>query len=336
MPGVGGVLKAEPEDFVVEEIPAYPPTGEGSHVLATVEKRGVSTFDAVRRIAQALGIHDSDIGTAGLKDKEAVARQQISLPPPVTLTAVLALDLPGLRVLSAGHHPHKLKTGHLRGNRFVVIVRGLDLPVPEAVDRTRAVLERLARPPGAPNFYGDQRFGVGGENPALGRALVVGERVRARPRPREARFLVSAFQSALFNRYLEERMKDGLYDRVIDGDILKKNDTGGLFVTTDPTTDQARLASGELTPTGPMFGSAMLAPPEGSAAAQREATLLAAEGLTIGDFRRVAQIGQGTRRPIAVQVAEAAVVPLPGAIELRFILPAGAYATVVCGEILKD
>ena len=131
-------------------------------------------------------------------------------------------------------------------------------------------------------------------------------------------------------------MKNGLYTSVIEGDILKKNDTGGLFVTTDPAADQIRLRAGEVTPTGPMFGSAMLTPPEGSPAARREATLLAAEGLTIADFRRVAQIGQGTRRPIAVQVADAAVLPQPGAIELRFVLPAGAYATVVCGEILKD
>ena len=305
----------------------------GPHVLVTLEKRGVSTFDAVRRIANALGVRDGDIGTAGLKDKEAVARQQISLPPPVTPEAALALDVAGVRILSAARHPNKIKTGHLKGNRFAVVVRGLDLPVDEAVRRAQAVLERLARPPGAPNFYGDQRFGADGDNGAQGLALIRGERVRSRPR--EARFLVSAYQSELFNRYLEQRLKDGLYDRVIQGDLLRKNETGGLFDTTDPALDEGRLHAGEITPTGPMFGAEMRCPAAGTEAARREAALLAAEGLTPADFRRVAHIGKGTRRPIAVQAAEASVTEKPAAIELRFVLPAGAYATVVCGEILK-
>jgi len=307
--------------------------GSGDHVFATIEKRGVSTFDAVRRIADALGVRDADVGTAGLKDKEAIARQQISLPPPVTPERALALAVPGVRVLAAARHPHKLKTGHLAGNRFAVVVRGLSLPVDEAVARARAVLARLAVPPGAPNFYGDQRFGAEGDNATLGRALVRGERVRARPR--EARFLVSAYQSALFNRYLEERLKDRLYDKVIPGDILRKNESGGMFPTTDPGLDEARLRAGEVTPTGPMFGAEMRAPEPGTDAAAREAALLRAEGLTPADFRRVARIGQGTRRPIAVQVAEASVAPATGAFELRFVLPAGAYATVVCAEIMK-
>jgi tRNA pseudouridine13 synthase len=262
-----------------------------------------------------------------------VARQQISLPPPVTPETVLALAVPGVRVLAAARHPHKLKTGHLRGNRFTVRVRGLDLPVAEAVARARAILGRLAEPPGAPNFYGDQRFGQGGANPALGRALVRGERPRGRPR--ETRFLLSAYQSALFNQYLEDRLKDGLYDRVIEGDILKKAETGGLFVSTDAATDEARLRAGEVIPTGPMFGASMLAPPEGTPAARREAGLLAAEGIALADFRRVAQIGQGTRRAIAVRLEEAEVAAAGCEIELRFVLPAGAYATVICSEICK-
>src|SRR5262249_214524 len=81
----------------------------------------------------APGAGEGDVGPAGLKDREAIARQQISLPPPVTPEAVLALALPGMRAVTAARHPHKLKTGHLAGNRFVVVVRGLAIPVDEAV-----------------------------------------------------------------------------------------------------------------------------------------------------------------------------------------------------------
>jgi len=116
---------------------------------------------------------------------------------------------------------------------------------------------------------------------------------------------------------------------------LRKTDTGGVFVTADPAADAPRLARGEIAPTGPMFGAEVRLPPAGTEAAAREAALLDAEGLTPGDFRRVARIAAGARRPIGVPVgAAAARATDDGALELTFTLPAGAYATVLCAEIL--
>ena len=82
LPGTGGVLRAQPEDFVVDEVPAYPPSGEGDHVFVRIEKRGLNTAQAVERIARALDVNPRDIGVAGMKDRHAVTRQWISLPPP--------------------------------------------------------------------------------------------------------------------------------------------------------------------------------------------------------------------------------------------------------------
>lgn len=332
LPATGGVLRATDDDFVVEEIPAYTASGSGPHVLATIEKRGLTTLEAVRRIAASLGVAEHDVGTAGLKDRHAVTRQQISLPPPVTPEAVLALALDGVTVLAAARHGNKLKTGHLRGNRFTLVVRELACAPDEALRRAEAILARLARPPGAPAFYGEQRFGRGGENVELGLRLLRGERVPGGGR--EKRLLVSAVQSELFNRVLEDRLKDDLYHRVIAGDVLRKTETGGIFVTADPAIDQPRLDAGEIAPTGPMFGVEMRAPPPGSEAALREEAALAAAGLARDAFARVARLADGTRRPLGFPLGEPSARVQGQSLELRFALPPGGYATVVAAEIL--
>jgi len=164
---VRGEIKVVPEDFRVEEIPAYAPSGTGSHVFFLVEKRGIATFEAIRRLARALERNEEEFGYAGLKDARAVTRQIVSIEnePP---ERILSLDLPDLRIEWAERHGHKLRIGHLRGNRFTIRVRRTrhaDL------SRVRRVLERLSRV-GVPNYYGPQRFGVDGRGVELGRDLV--------------------------------------------------------------------------------------------------------------------------------------------------------------------
>jgi tRNA pseudouridine13 synthase len=304
-------------------------------VLCTIEKRGITTFEAVRRLSAALRAREADCGTAGLKDKVSVSRQQVSLPAPATPEAALAVSVEGVRVLSAARHGNKLKTGHLRGNRFLLVIRGLAVPPVEAARRAELVLARLETPPGVPAWYGEQRFGVDRRNVELGRRYLAGERVPLPPR--ERRLIVNAVQSELFNAWLAARLADGLYAKVIDGDLLRRTDSGAVFVTTHPDLDQPRLDRGEVAPTGPMFGPSMRTPPEGSEAARREAAVLEAAGLSIGDFARAGKLAEGTRRPAAFSLHGAMVRPLDeDAIELRFSLPPGGYATVVASEVMKD
>ncbi|MSP16586.1 MAG: tRNA pseudouridine(13) synthase TruD [Myxococcales bacterium] len=337
LPGVGGALRERCEDFFVEEIPAYAPSGVGEHIFVDLEKTDLSTFEAVRRIARALGVADADIGTAGLKDRRAVTRQRISLPPPVTPEAALALALPGVTVLAAARHEHKLRTGHQRGNRFRLRVSRLDIPDDEAVRRATAILSRLARAPGLPNRFGAQRFGARGDNARRGRALLAGERLPGGPpSPRERRLLLSAWQAEIFNRWLDERLDDGLLDRVLEGDLLAKVATGGVFPTDDPAIDQPRLDAGELVPTGPMPGAEMRAPRAGTLCALREERLLAADGLSPECLARWSRLMPGTRRPAAIPLGDArAAVAEGGGLLLEFTLPSGAYATVVAEEVMK-
>ena len=122
--GTGGVIKESPDDFIVSEIPAYQPSGSGEHLYLTIEKRGISTLEAIRRIAGRLKLSDRDVGYAGMKDAVGVTRQTISLQGTKPEVA-LSLQLDGITVCSVIRHTNKLKPGHLKGNRFQITIRGV-------------------------------------------------------------------------------------------------------------------------------------------------------------------------------------------------------------------
>ena len=166
-PGVGGVIKESPEDFRVEEIPSYLPCGFGEHCYLTIEKRGITTLEAIRRIAQALKIQERDIGYAGMKDAVGVTRQTISvqwLDP----DKARALELDGVKVIAAQRHSNKLKLGHLKGNRFCIAVRGV---ADTALHAVPAVLDVLVKR-GVPNYFGFQRYGAQGNSHLIGFAML--------------------------------------------------------------------------------------------------------------------------------------------------------------------
>ena len=337
LPGVGGTLRQVPEDFRVDEVPAYSPTGEGEHVFVHIEKWEITTLDAVRLLAGALGVAARDVGYAGLKDRNAVARQWISVPPPCSPDSVLGIPFANLRVLEAVRHPHKLRTGHLRGNRFALTVRDVAAEESHAAQQTKEILELLAAAPGSPNWYGPQRFGRGNHNAMIGRDILLGHANGHAAKDRHKRRLfVSAFQSLLFNDSLRRRVERGDYRRVLPGDVLKKVDSGGMFCSSDVSAEQLRLQNGEIVPTGPVFGYRMKHPELGTVVYEQENELLRQHGLTLDVFRNVGKIGVGTRRPYAAQMKQARVVPVGrGAIEVCFALPPGSYATVVMREVMK-
>jgi len=329
LPGSGGTLKETPEDFRVDEIPAYPPSGEGPHLWLQVEKRGRTTRDVVREAARLLGVQERDVGVAGLKDRHAVTVQWLSFPVARSPDAT-SIGGDGWRVLAASRHGNKLRTGHSRGNRFSIVVRGGDLSA------ARAAAEALSAR-GLPNFFGAQRFGADGTNADLGRAILRGSsdaEVRRASRDRFLRRLaLSAWQSLLFNRWLAERMADGLFARALAGDAMKKLDSGGLFTCDDPAADQPRVERFEISPAGPMFGHALRL--AGGEAGEREARVLAADGLSAADLARGGGEAEGTRRaariPVTVTLDE-----LEGGYRAGFELPRGSYATVVMGELTKS
>ncbi len=166
-PGVGGIIKQFDEDFVVEEVPLYRPSGQGTHTYFTIEKRGLTTHAAIQHISRLLGRPPHDIGYAGLKDAHGVTRQTFSIEH-VDPSRVMSLELGRAKVLSVDRHTNKLKLGHLLGNRFAIKVRNT---IPEPAEASRAVLDVLIGR-GMPNYFGPQRFGVRGDNAQIGLAVL--------------------------------------------------------------------------------------------------------------------------------------------------------------------
>jgi tRNA pseudouridine13 synthase len=167
LPGIGGVIKESPEDFIVSEIPSYEPCGTGEHLYLTIEKRGITTLEAIRRLAAALKIPERDIGYAGMKDAVGITRQTVSLQR-VSADAAQDLSLEDMRVLSAVRHTNKLKLGHLKGNHFTIVVRGV---TPDAATRTQSILQVLQKR-GVPNYFGFQRYGAQGNSHLIGAAML--------------------------------------------------------------------------------------------------------------------------------------------------------------------
>jgi tRNA pseudouridine13 synthase len=394
LPGVGGVSKSRPEDFVVEEVPLYAPCGKGEHTYFGVEKVDLSTPEALERLRRALGVLTKDIGYAGLKDRKGVTRQTFSIAgvPP---EKVLSLSVPQLKVLWATLHGNKLRVGHLRGNRFDIVVRGVSA---DSGPRVQAVLDEIERC-GLPNYFGPQRFGNRGDAHWVGRDLLrrddraavrrilghpsttehnphvvearecfmAGDLARARElfpsAYREERKLLdyliragenyagarrrlgdasrklyfTAYQSYLFNVVLCDRLRiSGDLGRLFQGDLAFLHRNGAVFLIEDPEAESLRVASFEISPSGPIFGMKMPRP-EG-AEAQLEREVLEREGLSPAEFHQLLPKLhlEGGRRPFRVRPEEVEW-HLDGLdLHMRFFLPKGSYATTLLREVMKN
>lgn len=209
LPGVGGVLRAAPDDFVVEEVPLYEAQGDGQHLYVNITKVGLTTKEVQLGLERLFGLKKGDVSFAGMKDKRARTTQTFSLnvghKPPVFAEMAGAQIETGLpvKVNWVRFHSNKLKPGHLLGNRFVIRIRELASAPEDVLPQAQAIVERL-KSTGLPNYFGSQRLGEGGANVRQGWSIVHGERGK-RDRWLQ-RFLISAYQSYLCNRYLAERL----------------------------------------------------------------------------------------------------------------------------------
>ena len=348
------MIKTEPEDFIVEELPLYEPSGTGTHTFFAVRKRDLGTLEAIHRIARELHVNARHIGYAGLKDKRAVTTQVLSVEG-ITPEMILALELPAIEILWAKPHPHKLRVGHLLGNRFEITVREVS---PDTLKTTQIMMERLAKE-GVPNRFGPQRFGHHNDSHLIGKALVQGawetavrslitaesdiakrvqremernsaEKAVALIPHRLRKLFLSAYQAHLFNRVLEQRSPK--LGHLINGDIAMKHSNGAPFLVENAEVEQPRADALEISPSGPIFGYKMQKPR--GAVQALEAAVLATEGVTLESFRKVAGIRMpGTRRPLRMPVIVHQGAAVDVGLRLAFTLPPGGYATVVLEEL---
>ena len=243
-----GVLRAEPEDFVVEEQLGFAPAGSGQHVLLKVRKRDANTQWVARELARACGCRSLDVGYAGLKDRRAVAVQWFTVPKthltPAEWTVVRGQ---GFDVLEAHPHTRKLPRGALEGNRFSIRIRRLEVDDQVLAARLTDIAAR-----GVPNYFGPQRFGREGGNLAR-----MTEDPRALP-PQQRSFVLSAARSLVFNAVVAERVADGSWANLESGDIANLDGRGSVFAVVPDAAVLERCQRLEIHPTGPLWGRGTL------------------------------------------------------------------------------
>jgi tRNA pseudouridine13 synthase len=333
IPGIGGKLRVEMRDFIVDEIPAYEPCGHGEHTYFRVEKTDISTMMLMKEIAQKLNLPTSAISSAGLKDKDAIARQTLCVHK-VSPEVIEGLQLDNATILWVSQHTNKLRTGHLRGNRFTIRIRGVGT---SASDLAAPILETLTRR-GVPNAYGEQRFGKRGDNHLVGESLLRNDREKLiahgirHPSYKLKGLFVSAFQSYLFNQYLTQRLNGGSMDAVLPGDIARKELTGGLFTVEDIAAENKRVQAWEISPTGPIYGYKMMR--ASAKARELEDVVLEDKGLKQDAFRSVK--AKGSRRPLRYKPADLTwQQDSDDTLLISFTAPKGSFATVLLDELMK-
>lgn len=232
--GAHGVLKQHNDDFRVDELPLQMPSGEGEHIWLHIEKNGANTGWVAKRLAELAGVKEMDVGYAGMKDRNAVTRQWFSIYMPKGTTPDFAqLNDDEMTVLTQTRHSKKLRRGDLLGNRFTLTLRNVE----GEQANVDANLQQI-RDHGVPNYFGEQRFGHGGNNIESGRAMLAGE-IRVRNRNKKSIYL-SAVRSLIFNDVIAARIHQGLWGKTIAGDLT--DDMGQI---TAPMWGRGRLASSD-------------------------------------------------------------------------------------------
>lgn len=311
------------EDFQVEELPAFEPSGQGEHLLLTIEKRGTNTAFVAKAIARWAGVQDMDVGFAGLKDRNAITRQRFSVRLPKKLAPDLAtLATDDLRVIESHWHSRKLPRGALAGNRFGIVLRAVRGDHGAIEARLRQIVSG-----GIANYFGVQRFGRDGDNVDAARRMFAGARVGREQRG----MLLSAARSEIFNALLAARIAQGQWCDGADGEVWMLDGTHSVFGPEAMTTElQSRVHGLDVHPTGPLWGRGELR----SAGSVREVeTSIAANHADLCQGLEMAGLSQ-ERRALRVRVGDLQWQwPAEDVLHLDFSLPPGAYATSVLAEL---
>ncbi len=197
-PDIQADFRSTPEDFFVDECLGFEPCGEGEHVFLHLEKRGDNTDWLARQIARLADVQPMDVGFCGLKDRHAVTRQWFSVYlPKGEEPEWTELNSESVCLLANTRHRQKLRRGQHRGNRFEITLRNITGEL--SAEKIDAILQG-----GVPNYFGEQRFGFGGNNLYEADILLRGEK-KIKNRQRRG-MLLSAARSWLFNSVLAERL----------------------------------------------------------------------------------------------------------------------------------
>jgi tRNA pseudouridine13 synthase len=321
-PASRGNLRTVNEDFLVQELLPFTPTGEGEHHLLHIRKRGLNTVAVAELLAKFAGVHPKEVTFAGQKDKNAVTEQWFGVRIPGKETPDWQqLNSDNLQIRSSQRHSKKLRIGALTGNRFTLILRDVT-DIEEVQQRLEQIRER-----GVPNYFGEQRFGHHGGNIAKAREMLAGKKVKDR---NKRSLYLSALRSMLFNAVVAARLQQ-YPGTLLSGDCVMLAGSNSFFVAEQwDEVLKNRLAAQDIQLSAPLWG-------RGRALATGEALLfesaVLADYATDLDALEHAGLSQ-ERRPLMLCPQAMSWAVIPEGLRLSFVLPAGAYATSVLREVL--
>lgn len=318
-----GRIRSSPEDFIVHELPSFEASGEGEHLLLSIQKRGLNTAFCAQEIARWAGIDERDVSYAGMKDRHAVTTQRFSVRIPRKISPdIQLLNTENCTVLNAVWHNRKLARGALAGNRFELTLR-------EVVADKNSLEQSLncIKTQGVPNYFGEQRFGHEQANVDKALGMFEGRRVDRAKRS----IYLSAARSYVFNHLLAKRVASGFWNKALLGDVWMLEGTKSIFGP-EPLSEELllRCESLDIHPTGPLWGAGDLRSQDETLALESQLPNEFSElcrGLEKADLRQERRALRLIPKDFAWQFIAGDV------LKLNFELPPGAYATSVLAEL---
>ncbi|HAU1182600.1 TPA: tRNA pseudouridine(13) synthase TruD [Legionella pneumophila] len=326
MPNSTATFKSLPEDFQVNELFEGQFSGEGEHIVLKIEKRGLTTEEVVKSLARLINKPVKLISHAGLKDKQALTTQWLSVHAPgEIIDGIETLEAPGWRILECTRHNKKLKPGFLSGNHFIITLRNVS-DENDLIHRIEQIKFK-----GVPNYFGEQRFGRDGGN------LIKAEEILVQGRKVKDRFLkgmyFSAARSWLYNLILSRRVKESSWNLPLLGDVIQLVGSNSIFVNDKSMDEQLlqRIGEKDVSPASPLPGRSKNLV-KGTALQiineVYEEWSAWLDGLEKNGLEEAWRANILYAEQIEYRINQ-------GTVELSFVLPAGAYATVVLRELVQ-
>ncbi len=327
-------------DFIVDEIPLYEFSGSGEHLILHIRKKDMTTWELISTLSKYLKIKQRDIGYAGLKDKNSMSMQYISILAKGNEEKLNSFNHDKIKILNIYRHNNKIKIGHLKGNRFKIRLKKILGVQRDKLDSTLKWIEKS----GIPNYFGSQRFGTDGNNWQEGRDIIEGK-LKIRDK-KTKNFLINAYQSYLFNSWLSKRVELSLllesfsekevetllnlpinslkgvksqsnFFKLLEGEVMMHYPFGRVFKLESIEREAERFKRFDISPTGLLSGKRVtVADSTAGLIEQKYNRDIAQNGL-----RRYAWV-----KPIDI---ESRYIEEKAHYELEFSLPKGSYATTL-------
>lgn len=327
---LSGKVRSKAEDFRVDEIQSFTPSGEGEHVWLKIKKNGENTDWVAGQLAKIADMPRRNVSYAGKKDRHAITTQWFSVQLPGKEAPDWQSHLPdSVTILEQQRHSKKLKMGALNGNRFSITIRdfqGSETELSEAIKRINS--------DGIPHYYGEQRFGFWNEEQSRGNNVVKAEQwfsqgYKIKDRNKRGLYL-SAARSWVFNHILSKRVSNGSWNKAQPGDVFMLEGSQSCFVEDINNDILKRIESQDIHPSGALWGRGNLRSKETVAELEngiRNQFPMLCDGLEKQGLKQ-------ERRSLRLLVKELeCTFKDENTVIICFSLPAGAYATSVLAEI---